>query len=182
MAEWKTLSNKILHETKWLRLIEDKVEIHTGKELTYTYVQMVHPGVAVIAVDSEGRVLLQKCYRHTLKETQWELPAGHMEDDETPLGTAKRELLEEANLTSDSWTDLGKIELASGVGDIQMHLFAARQVHLASDNHKDEDEAISEQKFVSIKELKHMLKAKEISSASSLIGLYRYLDTIDMKE
>lgn len=182
MSDWKTLSSKVIHETQWIRLIEDKIETHTGKKLIYTYVQMVHPGVAIVAVDPDGNVLLQKSYRHTLKQTQWEIPAGHMEDDETPLATAQRELIEETNLVSDQWINLGTIELAAGIGDVKMHLFAALHAQPSIDSGHDEDELISEQAFIGTDELKRRLRACEISSASSLIGLYRYLDTIDVKE
>lgn len=179
MTTWKTLSTKILHETRWLRLVEDRVKTHRNKELTYTYVQTTHPGVAIVAVRENGDILIQKNYRYTLGETQWEIPAGHMEDDELPLAAAKRELLEEAGLASAQWIELGDTELASGVGNIRMHLFAARNVHKSNSSAVDEDEPISEQHFVSQHELRRMLRANEISSALSLIGMYRYLDTIE---
>lgn len=181
MTGWKTLSSKILHETKWLRLIEDTAKISSGKEIIYTYVQTVNPSVAIVAVRPGGDILIQKNYRHTIKESIWEIPAGHMEANETPLAAAKRELLEETGLTSSEWQSLGSIKLVAGIGDVTMYLFAATDVEVVTTK-TDEDEAISRQLFVSNKKLNKMLNNNEIDSANSLVGIYRYLATIDMKK
>ena len=182
MAEWQTLSSKNIHETHWIRLIEDRVSIPSGKNLTYTYVQMVNHGVAVVAVNSTGDILLQKNYRHTLQKDLWEIPSGHMDIGEGPLEAAQRELSEEAGLRSDHWSELGPIVLAPGIGDIHMHLFAALDAYSDQNSQRDEEEPISEQAFLPESRVRHMLKENEIPEADTLISLYRYLDTIKPKE
>ena len=64
---------------------------------------VAHPGaVAVVAVDDTNRILLVNQYRHPVKSTLWELPAGLRDlAGEPPIETAKRELLEETGYMAD---------------------------------------------------------------------------------
>src|ERR1700704_4851270 len=43
----------------------------------------------------EPRILLERQYRHAAHSMMWELPAGRIDEGETPLTAAKRELIEE---------------------------------------------------------------------------------------
>jgi 8-oxo-dGTP pyrophosphatase MutT (NUDIX family) len=55
--------------------------------------------VAIVAIDDQQRVLLIRQYRHPAGQYLWELPAGLCDKPgEPPLGTAQRELAEEAQL------------------------------------------------------------------------------------
>src|SRR5580693_4418721 len=55
-----------------------------------------HNGSAVMmAVDEKKRILLVRQYRLPADKYMWELPAGKVDDGETPLQAAKRELVEE---------------------------------------------------------------------------------------
>jgi 8-oxo-dGTP pyrophosphatase MutT (NUDIX family) len=51
---------------------------------------------------------------------------GAVDEGETPLGAAKRELLEESGLIARSWTYLGSAELGTASLDGSMHFFVAR--------------------------------------------------------
>src|ERR1044071_6203458 len=69
-----------------------------------------HPGgAAVVAIDETGRVCLLRQYRHAAGDWIWELPAGKLEPGEPPLGTAQRELIEEAGLHAREWASLGRL-------------------------------------------------------------------------
>lgn len=66
-----------------------ETEMNTLDEITQIY-----PGVAVVILDQEKRVLLQK----RADVGMWGLPSGHVEPGETVAHAAVRELREEANL------------------------------------------------------------------------------------
>ena len=60
---WQTLDTTRLWESKWYNLRQDRVRIHTGNEVTYTYQE--HPGaVFIVPVTPEGKIVLVRQYRH----------------------------------------------------------------------------------------------------------------------
>ena len=60
-----------------------------------------HPGaVMVIALLPDGRILLERQWRHPLRQSFIEMPAGKLAPGEDPLACARRELLEETGARS----------------------------------------------------------------------------------
>lgn len=97
-----------------------------GDEIVRQYVD--HPGAAaIVVVDDDERVLLIQQYRHPIRHRDWEIPAGLLDiAGESPLETAQRELIEEADLTAAHWEPLLSIFTTPGGNDEVVHVFLAR--------------------------------------------------------
>jgi ADP-ribose pyrophosphatase YjhB (NUDIX family) len=65
-----------------------------------------------VVVNAEGRVLLVSQYG-----TSWSLPKGHLEEGETPLEAARREIREESGVT--------RLELIRSLGSYSRHRLGA---------------------------------------------------------
>lgn len=77
----------------------------SGYEMNDFYI-VEHPSfVNIIAINKKGQFILEKQYRHGLQIITYELPAGIIEENETPLETAKRELLEETGFGGGKWIE-----------------------------------------------------------------------------
>ncbi|MFV0434376.1 MAG: NUDIX domain-containing protein [Leucobacter sp.] len=100
-----------------------------GSELVRDYVD--HSGaVAVLALDTDGRVLLIRQYRHPIAHRDWEIPAGLMDlPGESGLRAAQRELAEEADLRAERWDLLLDVYLSPGGTSEAMRIFLARDLH-----------------------------------------------------
>ena len=109
-------------------------------EIVRQYVD--HPGAsAIVVVDDDGRVLLIQQYRHPIRRRDWEIPAGLLDvAGESPLQTAKRELMEEVDLVAADWRPLVSVFTTPGGNDEVVHLFLARGLSPVGHAHAREDE------------------------------------------
>ena len=96
------------------------VRIEDGYEIAET-----PPAVAVVAVDGEGRLVLVRQHRQAAETDLLELPAGLIDDGETPLAAAKRELREETGLRGGDWRELAAFWSSPGFTDEYVTVFAA---------------------------------------------------------
>ncbi|MBN9184698.1 MAG: NUDIX hydrolase, partial [Microbacterium sp.] len=96
---------------------------YNGEELLRQFVD--HPGAAaVVAIDDGGRVLVIQQYRHPIRHRDWEIPAGLLDVPGEPIAeTAKRELVEEADLVASDWSPLISIFTTPGGNDEVVHIF-----------------------------------------------------------
>ena len=65
--------------------------------------------VCIIAVTEKNELLLVRQFRHAVAEMTLELPAGHVEKDETPEESARKELLEETGHVAEKFELLASL-------------------------------------------------------------------------
>jgi ADP-ribose pyrophosphatase len=105
----------------------DRVRLPSGREATREYV--VHPGaVLIVPVLPDGRLVLERQFRYPIGRVMLEFPAGKIDPHETPLATAKRELVEEAGYAADTWRRIGTIHPEIGYSTEAIELFLATEL------------------------------------------------------
>jgi ADP-ribose pyrophosphatase len=87
----KLIGKNIAFSTPWFA-VEEKT--YDSSDLPY-YALSLSDYVSVIAITREEQILLVKQYRPVVDEITLELPSGCVDEGETPLITAHRELIEE---------------------------------------------------------------------------------------
>lgn len=165
---WKQLSQKFVHVNPWYSVRQDKVLTPDGKQGAYNVI-VKPPGVFIVAVDEQERVVLIRLYRYPTQRYSIEIPAGGMEN-ETPLKAAKRELLEETGLIAKRWKKLGTVQVANGTMDQLGHIYLAS---LLSQNKATgrEEEGIEDVKFVPLKEVISLIMKNKITDSNSISPL-----------
>ena len=138
-AELEVVASELVYEGAVWDVRSDTVRYGDG-EIVRQYVD--HPGAsAIVCVDDEGRVLLIQQYRHPIRRRDWEIPAGLLDiPGESPLETARRELMEEADLVAADWRPLVSVFTTPGGNDEVVHLFLARGLSAVGTAHAREDE------------------------------------------
>nr|WP_231707412.1 NUDIX hydrolase [Arthrobacter sp. zg-Y919] len=99
-----------------------------GEPLVRDYI--AHPGaVAILAMNDAGQVLLINQYRHPVRMTLWEIPAGLLDvDGEDFQVGAARELAEEADLVASEWNVLTDLFLSPGSSREALRIYLARGI------------------------------------------------------
>lgn len=82
-----------------------------------------------MALNAADEICLLRQWRHAGGGWLWELPAGKLDPGEDALGTAQRELEEEAGVRADDWQPLAQVLTTPGFCDEVIHLFLARTLH-----------------------------------------------------
>src|SRR5262245_35001612 len=85
-------SNRV---SPWLSIIERTVELTPNGKIELYHAVDQQDYIAMVAVLPDGRMPIVRQYRPALESFTWELPAGLVDDDEAPLTSCRRELLEE---------------------------------------------------------------------------------------
>jgi ADP-ribose pyrophosphatase len=97
-----TISQEELLKGRFLHVVRDTVRLPDGGTATREYV--LHPGaVAVVPILDDGRIVLERQYRHAAGGVMIEIPAGKLDAGESPLACGQRELLEETGYVAREW-------------------------------------------------------------------------------
>ncbi|HTV80396.1 MAG TPA: NUDIX hydrolase [Steroidobacteraceae bacterium] len=148
----------------------DDVLLPNGRQAALEVVH--HPGgAAVVAVNDLQQVCLLRQYRYVAGGFIWELPAGKLEPAEPPASTARRELVEEAGLSAQRWTELGTMLSSPGVFSEVIHLFLAQD--LVAARAQPEDHEVLEVHWMSLRQACEMALSGELRDAKSVTGLLR---------
>ena len=157
-----------LYRGRVVRLVERDLVLPNGRKTTFGIVE--HPGaVAIVPVFENGDVLLLKQFRPTIDRELYEIPAGTLEPGESPLATAKREIVEECGYKAKAWTKISEFYSAPGFCTELLHVFEARD--LTPDTaEKDLDEILRPVRL-SLKEAIGLIERRKIRDAKSIAGL-----------
>jgi ADP-ribose pyrophosphatase len=141
----KVNSSIVLYQGKVFKLVKENITLLNGVTINFDIIR--HPGAAaIVPLFGNNTALLIKQYRHALGDFIWEIPAGTLNQNETPLECAKRELIEETGFTADVWKELGEITPVPGYSDECIHIFMA--TNLAPAKQKlDKDEILNVHKM-----------------------------------
>ncbi len=151
-----------------IRLVEREFRLPNGRRTTFSVVE--HPGaVAIVPVFENGDVLLLRQFRPSIAEELHEIPAGTLEEGESPLETARRELVEETGHRARKWSKLGTFYTAPGFCTELMHLFVARDL-VPAEAEGDADEVLRPVRMPFDRAL-GLVRRGKVRDAKSIAGL-----------
>ena len=122
---WTVHGERSLYESPWVSLRLVDVELPDGERFEHHVVRLPRAAVAVVVTDPERGVLLIHRHRFITDTWGWEVPAGGVEDGETPAQAGARETLEETGWRPGPLTPVGVFHPSNGLCDQRCHVFAA---------------------------------------------------------
>jgi 8-oxo-dGTP pyrophosphatase MutT (NUDIX family) len=138
ITPWKILESRHLHKN--VRI--DKCELPNGKVID-GFVLEYGDWATILALTKEQEVVLVRQYRHGAQKVILELPGGAAEvEDESPLQTARRELLEETGYSSDTFVQVGCVSPNPANQTNLIYSFLALDARKVGDQNLDDTEEI----------------------------------------
>ncbi|MGN6563238.1 MAG: TIGR04282 family arsenosugar biosynthesis glycosyltransferase [Thermomicrobiales bacterium] len=126
---WHTLATETLVASPWRTFRRDRVRLHSGAAIDYTYAET--PRAAwVVPLTAAGEIVLIRQYRYPVRKWVWEVPAGAIGDEE-PIAAARRELAEEIGGHCQAIQPVGRFYSSSAHLTLEAHVFLATGVALA---------------------------------------------------
>ncbi len=119
-----TVSSERVFDGNFLHVQRDVVLMPDGNTSQREYI--LHPGaVMIVPRFDDGRLLLERQYRHPLGRSFVEFPAGKIDKGESALTTGQRELEEETGYRAERWTFLAQIHNAIAYSNEHIDLYLA---------------------------------------------------------
>lgn len=142
-----------------------RVRLPSGHEISRDTV--VHPGAVVILPKADdGSLILVRQYRHAVRGSILEFPAGTLEPGEEPQQCAEREICEEVGFAAAKWQELGELFPAPGLCNEKQYLYLASEL-TSKKLPADEDEII-EVVRLSVTELEQAIACGQMQDGKSI--------------
>ncbi len=125
---WKLIDSKVVFSGRF-PVREDVLEAELdGRRMLYTYLDIRRDAVAVLALTDADEAVLVRQYRHPLRRTTLEVPAGALDPDEDPASGARRELEEETGYRAGKMRPLGLYHPSTPLLPLKMRLYFATEL------------------------------------------------------
>jgi len=154
--EWSSVG--VVAEDNYWIWIRDAVIFPSGVYGTYDRIMWKSgiggpPGVAILPLLSNKKIVVNINYRHATRNWEIEIPRGQKKEGESPERAAARELKEETGYQISKCTQLGTIAPDSGTQMSLVPVFCGEVSH-SGENAKEYSEAIIQNPAFSKEELK----------------------------
>ena len=132
-----------------------------------------HPGgAAVLPIDEDGRLILERQYRIGADVDLLEIPAGKSEPGEEPIDTVRREMAEEIGYTTDDIELLVKFAPAPAYSEELTVIYLAKNLK-KTDTDPDADEFLSVERY-DIDTVIDMIKNCELTDGKTIAAVMAY--------
>jgi ADP-ribose pyrophosphatase len=123
------LSREELFQGRFLHIVRDTVRLPDASTATREFV--LHPGaVAVVPLLDDGRIVLERQFRHAAGGVMIEIPAGKLDAGESGLACGQRELLEETGYVAREWAYAFTMAPTVAYSDEKIEIWFARGLEL----------------------------------------------------
>ncbi|MBL1409523.1 NUDIX hydrolase [Sphingobacterium faecale] len=179
MNKWKLLDSSYIIQRPWATLRVDKLEMPNGNIKDEYYVLEYPTWVNMIGVTEEGNILFVRQYRRGADAIMVELPAGVVEDGESPQDAAIREMLEETGYAFETVEYLCELYANPATSGNITYSYLLRGGKKVQEQNLDDSEDI-EVVVMSLEEAKSFLFENRIGQALHSAALFYALKKLEL--
>lgn len=166
-----TVSSETVFSGKLVDVRKDTVRLPGGKTTVREIV--VHPEViAVVPVTEDGRLVLVRQFRKPAERALLEIPAGGVDEGETPEDAVRREMEEETGYRIGAVKHLSSFYTSPGYTTELMHLYEATDLEPGQPTEEtDQIEVV----LLTLDEALQRIGSDEVADAKTILGLLMYV-------
>ncbi|HUS60682.1 MAG TPA: NUDIX hydrolase [Acidimicrobiales bacterium] len=170
---WTVHGERSLYSSEWVGLSLVDVEIPDGERFEHHVVRSPSPAAGMVIADPGRGVLLMWRHRFITDSWGWEIPAGKVDDGETPIHAAVREAEEETGWRPHRAEPLIVFHPMNGLSDQSFHVFVAPGAeHIGEPTDASESERIE---WVPLERVRQLVLDGEVLDGMSVVGLLALL-------
>ncbi|GAB6141771.1 NUDIX hydrolase [Methylosoma difficile] len=166
---WKILTEKLVHETPWIRIDHHDVITPTGTNGIYTTVDFKNWAIGIVPIDDEGYTYIVGQYRFPLQEYSWEIPEGGGSKAATLLASAQRELLEETGISAEHWQMIYEFHTSNSITNERAYIFVATDLSFGESEPEETEEL--EVRRIPFAELVDKVYNNEVKDSLTVVGV-----------
>ncbi len=176
IKKWKELRSRVVFDCKWYRVGRFTFKIAPNKIVDDYYMGLFHDAAYVVAFTSAGKLIMVRQYKAAANAITLEVPAGYLEEGESPLIAAKRELLEETGHKARHWRKIG-IFYSNPTKERggKLHVYLATDAEQVTEQNLDDTEHI-QILFLSRQEILEKIRKNQINVAGSIASILKVFE------
>ncbi|MDI6716457.1 MAG: NUDIX hydrolase, partial [Actinomycetota bacterium] len=167
--EFVLAESKLIYKGKIISLYLDKIKSPSGQILDREVVKHLD-AVGVAALNEKKEIILVRQYRHPINKTLLEIPAGLLEDCESPAACAIRELREETGYVAKKVEKLAEFYTSAGFTDEKFYLYFTEEIEEGEPARELGEEDIKVE-AIQLKEALDMAASGKIEDAKTLLAI-----------
>lgn len=134
---WEKLESVARDDYRVFSVRTDRsVSRESGREHTF-YVVEAADWVNIIPITEDGKIVFVRQYRHGTEDVTLEIPGGIVDEGESPMDAARREMLEETGYDSDDVVLLGRVAPNPAIQNNRCYSYLAWNARLVSEQKLD---------------------------------------------
>lgn len=173
---WQTVNSTYVLKDTWATIRRDACLLPNGVKIDSYYVYEFPDWVTAFALTKDGKVILEKQYRHALGSIDIETPGGCVDESDASTEAAiARELLEETGYQFTHFQKLGITSANPSTNNNIMHLYLATGGEKVTHQNFDQGEDL-EVFLADIHEVKQMLRENKIIQSMHVTCIFLALE------
>jgi ADP-ribose pyrophosphatase len=162
----------IVYKGRVFSVVVERRTFPNGREHEVAIVRH-NPSVVLIPIRDDGRVILIRQYRASIDRVIWEIPAGRVDDGETPDTAAARECEEEIGLVPGRVERIRGLFPTPGFCDEELIFYRISDLQQPPPDspHRPDDDEDIESRAVTVDEARAMVARGEIVDLKTAYGL-----------